>query len=311
VRRNESTVRARVAVDRLSVIVPCRNEAVGLPHQLAALATQDFDGWSEVIVVDDGSTDGTRAVCTSFGTRIDNLRVIDAPGPPGRQRASNAGARAARGDAFLFVDGDDEVAPGYLAAMAAALAVHDLVAARVDYDALKPAWVGARHSPQGNGLQDWGFLPTAGGGTLGVRRDLFERIGGFDEEMTAAEDVDFCWRAQLAGSDLHFVPDASLRLRYREGMRGVFGQALHQGFGISLLRRRFGRPTLREKISGGRNESSQGRSAGRLVRHFRVWDRDERARLVWDVGYLAGWARGALARSGARRTSEPARPVQG
>ncbi len=218
---------------KLSVIIPCLDAAETLPLQLEALAGQAWEeGW-EVIVADNGSRDGSRAVTEGFRDRIPGLRVVDASGRRGQAHARNAGAAAAEGDALLFCDADDQVAPGWLAAMGRALAEHEFVASRYDTGPLNPAWVRQVHAnPQRDGLNPYTyppFLPHAGGGGLGVRAELHRAVGGFDESMPALEDTDYCWRIQLAGHAFHFVPEAVVRIRFRDTLAGLYRQSLSFG----------------------------------------------------------------------------------
>ena len=217
----------------LSVVIPCLDAAATLPGQLAALAAQRYDGEWEVIVADNGSTDSSRALAESFRARLPRLTVIDASDRRGRAHARNSGAAGATGDALLFLDADDEAAPGYLAAMAAALAAHDFVACRYDSETLNPEWARATHSnPQRDGVSRYDYpdyLPHAGGGGLGVRRTVHDAVGGFDETMPALEDTDYCWRIQLAGHPLVFVPDAVVRIRHRHDLPSMFRQGWRTG----------------------------------------------------------------------------------
>jgi glycosyltransferase involved in cell wall biosynthesis len=217
----------------LTVVIPCLDAAATLPAQLAALAAQSYDGDWEVVVADNGSSDGSRAVVESFAARLPQLRLVDASDRRGRAHARNAGATAARGDALLFVDADDEVAPGYLAAMGAALAAHDFVACRYDSDTLNPTWARGTHgNPQRDGVARYDYpdyLPHAGGGGLGVRRVVHVEVGGFDETMPALEDTDYCWRVQRAGHSLTFVPEAVVRIRHRHDLGGMFRQGWRTG----------------------------------------------------------------------------------
>ncbi len=98
----------------VSVIIPARNEEGSLAGCLESLVRQR-DVPSEIIVVDDGSTDRTRAIAESFS----GVRVID-PGPlptgwSGKSNAAAAGARLARGDWLLFTDADTVHVQGALA----------------------------------------------------------------------------------------------------------------------------------------------------------------------------------------------------
>lgn len=217
----------------LSVIVPCRDAQATLGAQLAALAAQRCDGPWEVLVADNGSRDGSRALAESFAGRLPGLRMVDAAGRPGAAHARNAGAAAARGDALLFVDADDQVAEGWLAALAKALAEQAFVASRFELHKLNPAAMGRRlEHPQAHGLNPYTyppFLPHAGASGLAVRRAVFESAGGFDESYLQLEDTDFCWRLQLAGVPLGFAVDAVVHVRLRPDLRGNFRQMVAYG----------------------------------------------------------------------------------
>src|SRR2546428_12913049 len=114
---------------RLSVVIPCRNSADQLPVQLWALAREKWQGWWEVVIADNGSTDGTRKVAEGFKDRLTHLLVVDASARRGVSYARNVGGGSASGEVFLFFFADDEVSPGYLPPMAFALALQELVAA--------------------------------------------------------------------------------------------------------------------------------------------------------------------------------------
>lgn len=236
---------------KLSIVIPCYNAADTIGEQLDALARQTWPGEWEIIVANNGSTDNTLAVVAGFQARLPQLRVVDASARRGATFAYNTGAAAATGDAILFCDADDVVGDGYLAAMAAALAQYDFVAARFDSERLNEPWVRASHSNnQRDGLQPYQyppFLPHAGGSSLGVKRALFDKIGGFDESVYL-EDTDLCWRLQLAGTELHFVPNAVIHVRYRTSAESAFGQARAWGRGNVLLYRKY-RPLGMPKLT--------------------------------------------------------------
>jgi glycosyltransferase involved in cell wall biosynthesis len=226
----------------VSVVVPCANAGGTLARQLEALAKQDYDGPFEVIVADNGSSDDSLRVAAEFHDRIERLAVVDASARRGQAYARNAGARVATGDALLFVDADDEVDTSYVAAMADALHAHEFVAARFDSDSLNPGWVrGTRQAFQTESVSDtFGYLPFAGGGGLGIRREVFERVGGFDEDYwRSGQDIDFCWRVQRAGASLHFVPDAVVRISWRASLPGLYRQGRHYGRGETYLYKKY------------------------------------------------------------------------
>jgi glycosyltransferase involved in cell wall biosynthesis len=223
----------------VSVVIPCRNGARYLARQMGALAQQDYEGSWEVIIVDNASTDSSPTVAESFRGRL-NLRVVNAPDRTGAAYARNVGARASSGGKLLFVDADDEVAPGYLRALSGALDTSDFVASRVDSQSLNPDWIRAAHAPwQDDGIANWfGFLPCSSV-NMGVSRPAFEAVGGWPEEYPASEDIALSWRLQLAGVSLHFVPDAVYRCRYRDSLAGLYRQTRSWGLSSSMLYREF------------------------------------------------------------------------
>ncbi|MDX1532446.1 MAG: glycosyltransferase family 2 protein, partial [Rhodothermales bacterium] len=83
------------------------------------------------------------------------------------------------------------------------------------------------------------YLPHAGGGGLGVRRTLHQALGGFDEALPALEDTDYCWRAQLAGTELAFAGGAVVHIRFRGGLGASFRQLHRYGRYNVLLYTRY------------------------------------------------------------------------
>ena len=104
----------------VSVIICALNAAPTLPRQLKALEQQDTDLVYEVVLVDNGSTDGTRKLMEDWARKDhrDSVRVyvVDASATPGIPAARNAGARVASGRVLAFCDADDEVTPGWVQA---------------------------------------------------------------------------------------------------------------------------------------------------------------------------------------------------
>ena len=96
----------------LSVIVPVYNIEAFLPESLDSLSRIQFDEPYEIIVIDDGSSDGSLAILRAWEETHRQLRVITGPNG-GVSRARNAGLDAAKGKYITFVDGDDTVEPGF------------------------------------------------------------------------------------------------------------------------------------------------------------------------------------------------------
>ncbi len=235
--------RAPWTPELVSVVIPALNAAPVLPDQLTALAGQDYTGPWEVVVADNGSTDGTAAVALRWQHRLPGLRVVDAAARKGINHARNAGAAAARGDYLVFCDADDAATPGWLRAMTAAAREADLVGGYPEPYAVGHhracSWRAPIHPPD-RLPEKMGFLPVALGATLGVRAEVLRALGGFNEEYAGGGDeVEFCWRAQLASYTIDFAPDAVMRYRVREQARAVARQGFGYGRGDALLMRDF------------------------------------------------------------------------
>lgn len=186
---------AATSTPAVTVVVPVRDGAAHLPACLASLARAAQDPVAaEVIVVDNGSTDGSGEIARAHGAR-----VIPAPGlRVGAVR--NAGAREARGRIVAFVDADNEVAGSWLAGCAEALADPSVGAAGLPYQAPPDAtWVQRvydqlRWRPASRADTEW-----LSAGNIALRREVFDQLGGFDETLEACEDVDLCARVRRAG----------------------------------------------------------------------------------------------------------------
>ncbi|MEV7973342.1 glycosyltransferase [Cellulomonas sp. NPDC089187] len=227
----------------LSVVIAAYNAADTLGEQLAALARQQVAARWDVIVADNGSTDRTREVAATWTDRLPGLRVIDASARRGAGAARNLGVEVATGRDVVFCDADDVVADDWLAALHAALRSRAFVAGRFDDTLLNTARVRrSRALPQRDGLQTSAHLPGlrhAGAGNLGLRRELFQAVGGFDPDARYLEDTDLCWRVQLAGVPLIWTPQALVHVRLRGTLRSALGQGYHYGSGERWLARRY------------------------------------------------------------------------
>lgn len=281
---------------KLSVVIPCLNAAATIGVQLDALAGQSWPGDWEVIVADNGSTDGSREIVRSYQGRLPGLKLVDASGRGGQAHARNAGAAAATGDALLFCDADDEVAPGWLAALGRALAEHEFVACRYDNEKLNPVWVQRTHlNPQKDGLTSYDyppFLPHAGGGGLGVRRAVHEEVGGFDETLPALEDTDYCWRIQLAGHAFHFAPEAVVNIRHRHDPRKIFRQGVSYGKHNVLIYQRY-RSRGMPRLGWAPGVLRWGKLL--LKTPVMLLTREGRSRWLWQLGWRIGRIQGCFA----------------
>jgi GT2 family glycosyltransferase len=281
----------------LSVILPSHNGARTIGGQLEALARQQWSGEWELVFVDNRSTDGTRALVEGYRDRLPSLSVISAGEKSGISYALNRGVEAARGTSVVICNDDDEVAPGWLAAMGDALREHEVVAGSLEQERLNQDWmIGVRGRPQSDGLPEWGLLPYfpfAFGATIGVRRSLHDAIGGFDEDLAlAAEDMDYCWRLQLAGAEIRFVPEAVTHYRMRSDLRGLWGQAYNYGVGNVLVYKKHRALGLAPAPHPWRRGLRAWLGLGKRL--LLAWSKPRFALFVWHLGLRTGMLRASV-----------------
>ena len=161
----------------ISVIIPTLNEERAITPTLAHTATLGFD---ELIVVDGGSTDTTPARLESYrlSTQSSALSpVYWVTAPPGRARQMNAGAKAGRGEVFLFLHADTQLPQDAKAVIDTVLADQQMVGGRFDIQFDHPSMWGTMISRTMNWRSRLSGLAT-GDQALFVRRSIFEQMGG-------------------------------------------------------------------------------------------------------------------------------------
>jgi glycosyltransferase involved in cell wall biosynthesis len=223
--------RERSRPSSVSVIVPAYNAAATLAEQLEALAAQRYDGDWELVIVDNGSTDGTADLARCYRHRFKAFTLVDGGSRRGHSAPRNAGASAARGELLAYCDADDIVAPGWLQAMADAARRHDLIGGWLDVRPLNDDATRSWHQPwPRDRLRSW-LLPYAVSANLAIWADVLHELGGWSSDHEdGGEDVELSWRAQLAGYRLGFAPDAVVQYRYRTGLR----ETARQAYGIGV-----------------------------------------------------------------------------
>lgn len=203
------------SVPSVSVVIPAFDAAATIGAQLDAIARQAYPGTVEVVIADNGSRDGTREVAEHRASSFASLRVIDAGDARGPAHARNRGIEAASHEFVFGCDADDQVEPGWIAALVEALTDADLVG-------------GAMRDAGSDPGSDWllgtaglGFLPGCNGANFAVRRSVWQQVGGFAEDLPTCEDIDFAWRVQLAGFRFEPQPDAVTWYRVPETRRAT------------------------------------------------------------------------------------------
>lgn len=210
----------------VTVVISAAGAGTHIHAQIEALTRQDPGCRWELVVVDNGLTADARAHVDALLGVVPDARVVTARDIKGPSYGRNAGAESARAPLVLFCDDDDVVADGWIAAMRSALAGADLVGGSLRIDRINSAQALAwRVPPSGGGLPDMHqHLPYALSSNMGVRRDVFLAVGGFDTALYPGEDVDLSWRVQYAGGIVAFAPGAVVDYRYRDDVRTYLRQ---------------------------------------------------------------------------------------
>lgn len=235
----------------VSVIVPARNEAPFIRGTLEQLLEQDYPADRfEVIVADGQSTDATRLIVLDMQRQHAHLRLLNNP-----QRWSSSGRnqaiQAARGDILVIVDGHCELdGKGWLQELVQAFerSGADSVGRPQPLDVsnatpVQRAIAVARASSLGHHPDS--FIYSAGeqfvrpqSVAVAYRREVFEKVGLFDESFDACEDVEFNQRVDEAGLNCFFTPAVRVRYFPRASLLGLFRQMVRYGRGrVRLVRK--------------------------------------------------------------------------
>ena len=217
----------------VSVVVPVRDDAVRLAACLDALHRQVGAPAFEVVVADNGSTDASAAVA-----RAHPLGPVVVVEPRrGSYAARNAALSVARGTLVGFTDADCVPAPDWVAQGAAALAVHEVVggAVRPVRSASPSVWERydcAVYLRQQEVVAQQRYAATA---DLWVRREVLDRVGGFDPALLSSGDLEWGRRAEAAGSRTAYVDEVVVGHAPRTTARQTWRLHRRLGAGWAVL----------------------------------------------------------------------------
>jgi GT2 family glycosyltransferase len=218
-----------------SVIISAKNEAEHIEACFDALGQQRTPFAFEVILIDNGSNDGTFQLASKLARDYKNVRVFRER-QPGSASALNLGARRARGEVLLFTDAACRLGKTWVHEMTKPLlaSVHYPLAAvsgRTVSEFAKPERPTLLERYLDQLFDFWesdrlsatpAFLPWAPSCNLAVKREVFLGLGGFDGRWkNTGYDVDFCWRLVLCGFVLGYAPKAEVRHLRRTSLRGL------------------------------------------------------------------------------------------
>lgn len=222
--------------DRLSIVIPTRNEAAVIGTFLAALPDD-----VELVVVD-ASDDATPDIVRAARPR--NTQVIRSCARIAQAR--QIGAEAARGEWLLFSDADVRFAPGYFQRVGAYLAGDAYYGAKLA-TAAHPIY--SRCFAAGQHLCHRLGIPAASGSNMAVRRSAFAQAGGFRLDLPVNEDSELIQRMAHLGYRVAYAPELQvLSLDDRRLDRGATRKLLHRAARCALIAAGFRVPLPRRLL---------------------------------------------------------------
>lgn len=244
----------------ISVVVPVLNRANMIGSLLDSLLRQDYPKERyEIIVVDNGSSDGTPHVVERYPVRLlEETRRCSA------YVARNRGIEASRGTLIAFTDSDCVAASNWLRALVAGWNDLEFGAFAGQILGYAPRTLVARFltrrwSIDYHNSQIFPYLPYAPTGNVAYRRRIFELVGSFDEALPSGGDTDLAWRMQeQTAYRIAYRPEAVVYHRHESTVWGMFQQYARYGEGVGHLE--LLHPKLYERAS-----HRWGRLSGRRV----------------------------------------------
>ena len=241
--RLQEAAPAQAALPSISIVIPVLDREEELERCLASIARLDYPGDKiQVIVVDDGSRDGSAQVARNRGALV----VSSGGVRRGPAAARNVGAARASGELLAFIDSDCSASTGWLAQLVPIFgdtriaAVGGMVdgmcsASGVDrYEAVMSSLsLGSRERFGGSG-DDTFYLPSC---NLLVRRALFLAVNGFVDSMHVGEDVDLTWRLRDAGWTIAYLPAGNILHEHRSSLRSFMSRRFDYGTSEGMLQK--------------------------------------------------------------------------
>lgn len=214
----------------ISVVIPVHNGEKHLAECLQSVLN-NTRAPEQVLVIDDGSEDGTAAVAARF-PQVDYVRQPQA----GASAARNLGVSRARGEWIAFLDADDLATPQRLERQSLWLR---------NNPAVDGVFGGVEQFSDPPGIYPYDAIPQSAmlPGAFTARASILARVGAFCVDYQAAEFIDWCLRAQELGARFESVPELVLRRRVHATNSGRLRREARQDYArvvMSALRRRRG-----------------------------------------------------------------------
>ncbi|OVE86422.1 glycosyltransferase [Natronolimnobius baerhuensis] len=248
---------ADAEIETVSIIVPVYNDPDGIAATLESIGPQ-LGPKTELLVVDNGSTDRTPSVVAEYERKFDHVELVVEDEIQSSYAARNTGARQSTGSVCAFVDADMTVPPDWLEQVRRTMATRDehYVGCNVELTLPDEPTLPARYDhhtgfPVKQYISRQDFTPTC---CLLVRREVFEDVGLFDHRLISGGDKEFGNRVVDAGYSIHFAENVTLYHPVRESLRALITKDHRVGRGLCQLQQyhpdRYGDPGIPPRPSG-------------------------------------------------------------
>jgi len=223
----------------VSVVVPTYNRRDSLKSTIESLLAQDYPSF-EVIVVDDGSSDGTFEFLKGLSSARGNLKPLSQANR-GPSAARNLGLGTSGSEIVCFTDDDCIADRDWIKNLVAGFTVHDVGGVGGEVVTYQPSTLAEKYAEEAGLLRQekyysMKFLITA---NVAYRREVLNKVGGFDTELRACEDLDLSIRAQMGGYKIAYAPSAVVYHKHRLGLKDLFRQQYRNGIGLARLNRKY------------------------------------------------------------------------
>ncbi|WHZ21339.1 MAG: hypothetical protein OJF47_000451 [Nitrospira sp.] len=244
---------------RVSVVIPAYNATKTIGDGLQSFARQSFQTAEvEIIVVDDGSTDGTpeylEVYAKSWGPEQPRLRVMR-QAHQGPAAARNLGAAAAEGEFLLFTDADCVPHIDWIKEMVAPFHSPSIAAVKGAYKTKQRSLVArfaqAEFDARYRKLATEEFVDVVFSYSAGFRRDVFRSIGGFDISFPVAdnEDTDLSYRVATAGYKIKFNPAAIIYHQHPATLKQYLRKKHSRAYWRVMVYKRFPGKAIRDSYT--------------------------------------------------------------
>ncbi|UMX47648.1 MAG: glycosyltransferase family 2 protein [Candidatus Nealsonbacteria bacterium DGGOD1a] len=246
----------KITLPLVTIVIPCRNEEKHIAKCLDAVLAQDYPGGRfEIIVVDGASTDGTRRILESYAKKDRRIRMLD------NEKiftpfAFNLGIQSAKGEVVAIMGAHADYQNDYLSKCVYYLNEYgaDNVGGRMitlsrNGTIMGKAIVRALSSPFGVGDSHFRmksnepkWVDTVFGGCY--RKEIFDKIGFFNEKLTRGQDMEFNVRLKKSGGKILLAPDIICRYYARSDLKDFFIHDFYGGTWV-IFSRKFTKESLR------------------------------------------------------------------